>query len=232
MQTDYSADELEMMYPFASLVFGESALLALHKREAINRSLRRLYPRLAQIIAQERYSDVHLERLFVGDIDVSAANTIDRIVTDLRSKLRKPNHAQEVAEIVKARRGRPRQVLVRADLFIGDFAGGPFFAEIKTPVPNLDIAAESKQKILTFIALHHDQNPQAFLAFPYNPFLTRQDYKHRFTAQIMDLEAEVLMGEEFWDRIGGTGTYAELLDVMEEVKERTPLGHKEEKREC
>lgn len=35
----------------------------------------------------------------------------------------------------------------------------------------------------------------------------------------MDLEAEVLIGEEFWDKIGGKGTYAQLLDIIEEVKE-------------
>lgn len=85
------------------------------------------------------------------------------------------------------------------------------------------IAAESKKKILTFIAFYRDKNPQAYLAFAYNPFLTRAPYSHPFTSQVMDLEAEVLMGEEFWDKIGGKGTYNELLDVIEQVKKRTPL---------
>lgn len=39
----------------------------------------------------------------------------------------------------------------------------------------------------------------------------------------MDMEAEVLIGKEFWDKIGGKGTYAELVDVIQEVKKLTPL---------
>jgi hypothetical protein len=90
-------------------------------------------------------------------------------------------------------------------------------------LPNLDIAAESKKKILTFLALHRGNHPQAYLAFAYNPFISREAYNHPFTSQIMDLEAEVLMGEEFWDKIGGKGTYSELLDVIAEVKKKTPM---------
>ena len=106
---------------------------------------------------------------------------------------------------------------VIADLYIGDFQDGPFFAEIKTPKPNLDICVETKSKILTFKALLYDRNPQAYLAFHYNPYITRAAYAHPLTKRIMDLQAEILMGEEFWDAIGGNGTFAELLQVIEKV---------------
>lgn len=144
----------------------------------------------------------------------------------MRVKQRRPDHAQEIAEVLGAKGGKPREVVVTTDLFIGDFIEGPFFAEIKSPLPNLDVAAESKKKILTFIALHRSENPQAYLAFAYNPFIRRDAYNHPFTSQIMDLEAEVLMGEEFWDKIGCTGTYGELLDVITEVKKQTPIRRK------
>jgi len=220
-QVEYNAEELQKAYPFHSLFFRDEALIAFKRQRSIVTSLgQSLYPKLARIIAEEHYNDIHLEREFRATIDGAIADTVDRIVTELRVKQRKPDHTQEVAEVLGAKGGNPREVVVTADLFIDDFAGGPFFAEIKTPLPNLDIAAESKQKILTFIALHRKQNPQAFLAFPYNPFITRQAYNHPFTSQIMDLEAEVLMGEEFWDKIGGKGTYDELLDVITEVKRK------------
>jgi hypothetical protein len=35
----------------------------------------------------------------------------------------------------------------------------------------------------------------------------------------MDIEREVLIGEEMWNKIGGKGTFAELLKILEEVKE-------------
>jgi len=34
----------------------------------------------------------------------------------------------------------------------------------------------------------------------------------------MDLDKEVLIGQEFWDRIGGPGTYEGLLAIVDQVK--------------
>jgi hypothetical protein len=223
-QVEYDLEELQKAYPFHSLFFRDEAIIAFKRQRSIVTSLgQSLYPRLARLIAEQRYNDIHLEREFRAILDGAVADAIDRIVTELRVKQRKPDYVQEIAEILGAKGGKPREVVVTADLFIGDFAKGPFFAEIKTPLPNLDIAAESKQKLLTFVALYHEQKPQAFLAFPYNPFITREGYNHPFTKQIMDMDKEVLIGEEFWDKIGGKGTYAELLEVIQEVKRRTPL---------
>ncbi len=224
-RVQYSIEELQRAYPFHSLFFRDEAIIAFKRQRSIVTSLgQRLYPRLARIIAEEHYSDVHLEREFRATVDGAVADTIDRIVTELRVRQRKPDHAQEIAEVLGAKGGERREVVITADLFIGDFIPGPFFAEIKSPLPNLDVAAESKKKILTFIALHHDKNPEAYLAFAYNPFISREAYNHPFTGQIMDLAAEVLIGEEFWDKIGGKGTYTQLLDIIEEVKEETANG--------
>lgn len=223
-QVEYSLEKLERAYPFHALFFRDEALIAFKRQRSIVTTLgQRLYPRLARIVASEQFEKVQLEAEIRGVLDGNMADTIDRVVTELRVKQRTPDHAQEVAEILAAEGGEPREVVVTADLHIGDFTEGPFFAEIKTPVPNLDIAAESKRKLLTFIALHRGRNPQAFLAFPYNPFLRREDYNHPFTCRIMDLDAEVLMGDEFWDKIGGPGTYVELLEVLREVKAEVPI---------
>ena len=38
----------------------------------------------------------------------------------------------------------------------------------------------------------------------------------------MDMENQVLIGQELWDYIGGRGTYTELLDIIERVKVTIP----------
>jgi hypothetical protein len=39
----------------------------------------------------------------------------------------------------------------------------------------------------------------------------------------MDLSNEVLLGSEFWDIVGGEGTYDEILDIYQEVgREKGP----------
>ncbi len=89
--------------------------------------------------------------------------------------------------------------------------------ELKTPLPNLDVAAESKRKLLYALAIcarEGTSGAQAFLGLTYNPFLSREKYRHSFTRQIMDMDYQVLLGEELWEFIGGPGTYGELLDVI------------------
>ena len=39
----------------------------------------------------------------------------------------------------------------------------------------------------------------------------------------MDMDRQVLIAEEFWDKIGGQGTYEELLRILAEIKQEMPL---------
>ncbi|MCX6033711.1 MAG: TdeIII family type II restriction endonuclease [Chloroflexi bacterium] len=57
----------------------------------------------------------------------------------------------------------------------------------------------------------------------YNPYgENKKDYKHSFSMQYLDMENEVLLVDEFWDVVGGKGTYRELLDIYQEVgREKT-----------
>ncbi len=217
----YDVQKLKQAYPFHRLFFDEMGLLAFkQERSVVTRMGQQLYPELAGCIAREHYTQVALEYEIAGQLDKETTDTISRIVRELRSGQRQPNQAVELAEVYTAvaiPQSAPVEVRIIADLYIGDFPQGPFFAEIKTPVPNLDICAETKQKILTFAALHYQDNPQGYLAFPYNPFISRSEYKHPFTKRVMDLQSEVLMGSEFWDILGGEGTFAQMLEIIEEV---------------
>lgn len=131
--------------------------------------------------------------------------------------MRNPNHELELDEILSAASGSLVPVKLIADFYVGDFKGGPLFIEIKTSKPNLDICAESKLKILTFDSIDTHNNPQAYLAFAYNPYLTRAAYNHFPVKQILDIQNEVLMGEEFWNLIGDSNTFDELLAIIERI---------------
>lgn len=219
---DYDLDVLKRAYPFHRIFFDDLGLLAFkQERSVVTKMGMNLYPELARLVALENYADVAREKHVQGVLKETTVNKIHQIVQDLRAHRRIPNHAQEMDEILAVNdnavesQDRPERVI--ADLYIGDFQGGPFFAEIKTPVPNLDICAQSKTKILTFETVLHNQGARGYLAFAYNPFVTRDKYAHNFTKRIMDLQVEVLMGEEFWDEIGGDGTFATLLTIIDEV---------------
>lgn len=219
---NFDVEKLKRAYPFHQLFFDEIGLVAFkQERSVVTKMGMNLYPELARLIASDAHSDVEREKNIRGILGEATVNAIGRIVRELRSNQREPNHTTEVLEILNATYSSSTleeiDVRVIADLFVGNLNGIPYFFEIKTPTPNLDICAESKSKILTFIALLHGRNPKAYLAFPYNPFVTREGYKHWATKKIMDMNDEVLMGEEFWDVIGGNGTFTQLLEVIENV---------------
>lgn len=219
----YDIENLKKAYPFHRLFFDEAGFMAFkQERSIVTKMGQRLYPALAECIAREHYNDVILEHEITGSLNRATVNAISAIVRELRSKQRQPDHKTEIDEVQDASNIESDdtvEVKVIADLYVGDFHRGPFFAEIKAPLPNLDICAQTKHKILTFVALLYKHNPQGYLVFPYNPFVTRADYKHPFTKRVMDMQKQVLMGSEFWDEIGGAGTFDRLLEIIDKVGE-------------
>lgn len=110
---------------------------------------------------------------------------------------------------------------VLPDLLIGDYRTGPLFIELKSPIANLDVCAESKKKILTFLALMDAQGKkgaEGYLGFTYNPYIRREAFKHWPVLQMMDMDAQVLIGSELWDKIGGPGTFAAITEIIPEVR--------------
>jgi len=223
---EYELDEIKKAFPFHGLFFRDEALVAFKLQRSIVTSMgMTLYPRLAELVASDKHQNVHRDHAISGALPEEMCNTIERIVTDLRTGQRSPNHTAELEEILSAQIGPEMERHIIADLYIGDFADGEFFAELKTPKPNLDICAESKKKLLYFLAMKKSQGQEAFafLAFPYNPYVYREAYDWAYTKLVMDLVDEVLIGEEFWNFIGGEGMYETLLEILAEVKIEVPL---------
>ena len=218
---------IQLAYPFHRLFFTEGQVRAARTERSVVTAMGSvLYPQLAQAVARDRFADVHLEFEVAGTINDAAVNMIEEIVTTLRTGPRqrtvdrRPDHQRELREILNSLGGGQSRRSVIADLYIGDFTGGPLFVELKTPLPNLDIAAESKRKLLYYLAIRSRQgieNAQAFLGLTYNPYITRERYGHSVTKQVMDMEHQVLIGHELWDFLGGPGTYDEILELIDEV---------------
>ena len=222
-----NADTIRQGYPFHQLIFSSDALMAARAERSIVTSMgSELYPRIAVELSRDRFRNVVAEHTITGQVNEAAYNMIEQIITELREPGRRgadrrtPNRTDELNAILNLHEGDLAQRSVIADLYIGDFDGGPLFVELKTPLPNLDIAAESKKKMLYFLAIMDRQNvpgAKAFLGLTYNPFVTRARYRHSFTNRIMDMENEVLIGSELWDYIGGPGAYNELLEIVAEI---------------
>ena len=230
--TRWTLADIKQAYPFHRLLFSDEQVLAARvERSVVTTMGDQLYPALAEAISRDRFSDVHTEYVVEGVVNDAACNMIDQIVTELRTPKRRrttprdPDHQAEISDILNSPGGGQTLRTVTADLYVGDFTGGPLFIELKTPLPNLDVAAESKRKILYFLLIMDRRGisgAQGFLGLTYNPYLTRERYGHSFTKQIMDMDNQVLMGQEMWDFIGGPGTFDELLGIIDDVHQELP----------
>ena len=219
--------DLTQSYPFHCLVFTNEDIAAVRAERSIVTNMgNAFYPKLAEAIAKGRYNEVSLEHTIQGELNDASCNMIEQIVTELRaptrgrSTRRQPDQDAELDDILNSRGGGVSIRSVTADLYIGDYVDGPLFVELKSPLPNLDMTAESKRKMMYFLAMMNRQGSegaQAFLGLTYNPFGNRTDYRHPYTRRIMDMEKEVLIGSELWDYIGGPGTYDELLEIIAEI---------------
>lgn len=91
--------------------------------------------------------------------------------------------------------------------------------ELKAPLPNSDQTKVSKEKLLKLYAMEPLMVDGAYYALPYNPYGKREDYNWSFPARWFNMHDDrvVLIGDEFWNKIGGDGTYRALIDAVNEL---------------
>lgn len=125
----------------------------------------------------------------------------------------KPNWEEEM-KYVLAGGGEPFPVSVTCDIFIDSHADGKRYAfELKGPLPNSDQTKVSKEKIMKLLAMDNHPVDGAYYALVYNPYGLRKDYAWSFPKRWFNmLEDEcVLIGDDFWNFIGGKGTYQKFI---------------------
>lgn len=151
-----------------------------------------------------------------GAISPAQKKTISRIVDEIRNKERKSNIKKEITEVLNASTTRAK---FQKDGNIADFymikGRTEHFFEIKTAKPNTDVFARSKIKLLEWVA-RRQKRIKVYLAFPYNPYHPKP-YNRFSEVGIMDPPKDLLVGEEFWNFLGGDNTYDDLLNMFEVV---------------
>jgi len=131
----------------------------------------------------------------------------------------KPDWTSELAYVL-AGRGEPIPVTVVCDVYAEDKGDRRAYAfELKAPLPNSDQTKVSKEKILKLYSMEPRQVDGAYYALPYNPYGQRSDYAWSFPARWFNMREDevVLIGDEFWDKIGGPGTYQSFIAAVNEI---------------
>ena len=100
--------------------------------------------------------------------------------------------------------------------------GVKYFFSIKTVRPNIDQTENAKKDMLKL--KFANKNYRVYLALPYNPFGEKKsDYAHSPAFKIFDMVKDevVIIGKDYWDLLGGRGTYEKILEIAEASGDKT-----------
>ena len=184
-----------------------------------------IWEQVAVILAKEAGRNAERQKILAGQVDSSTDELITRLVHDLREGKARADKEEE-SEIIKksimSAQSRPEDSdrVVDFAMFVNNRME---LYDITSAKPNMKEFASLKTKLLRWTALSYsqDRNHEVFtaIAIPYNPYLPKP-YDRWTMRGLFDLERnEVMVGEEFWNHVGGGEIYDELLDIFQATGE-------------
>jgi hypothetical protein len=133
---------------------------------------------------------------------------------------RRPSWSKELDFILKGQSKESLPVTVVCDLYAEDVKHqGRYAFELKAPLPNSDQTKVSKEKLLKLYSMESPQVDDAFFALPYNPYGKKEKYAWSYPSRWFDMKHDpvVLIGNEFWEKVGGLGTYQAFISAVNEI---------------
>jgi hypothetical protein len=184
----------------------------------------KVWETLAKEVGYSFMGNAETSKSIVGNIPEERLRRIDEILNVLEHPIKgktrvKPNWNEELKYILEGG-GELIPSSVMCDLYIKNLKNGERYSfELKAPLPNSDQTKVSKQKLLKLYAMKPSQITAAFFALPYNPYGKREDYAWSFPSRWFNMKEDpsVLIGEDFWDFIGGNGTYKSFIHEINKL---------------
>lgn len=180
-----------------------------------------IFEPVAETLASLKFT-LAQKQFVVGDtITERAQLEIQHIMNDLTTG-KNPDKMEEIERIRKvATSGKLNKLkTVKVDLCVQSNDGAVHLFDLKTAKPNISNFKDFKRTLLEWIAIylskHPDANVMSYVGIPYNPYEPKP-YERWTLKGMLDLDNELKVAEEFWDFLGGEGSYLELLDCFERV---------------
>jgi hypothetical protein len=211
--------------PFHAAIIPEEVLRISAFERSFSTSLGSTFEECARLIALEHHADARRSYDVSGSISQTGIDEIGRQIETFEHAAEagypRPDLDKMIQTVLDARSIDDKHTfMVRADLYIRKHNGEELFFEIKSPVPNKGQCVEVTQRILRFHLLRAQPRPrvQGYFAMAYNPFgPARDDYKWSMAKNYLPFDEGVLIGQEFWELVGGPTAYEELLDIYQEA---------------
>ena len=216
----FDIEQLRKERPFHVALLPEEILKSSKFERSFVTSMGSIWESIARIIVEEEWGFSENGYDVSGQIYQNQLKVIQRILNDLEhGGKRSPNWNSEIKEVLAAASGPKVNSTVVVDLFGRTDKGKTLYCEIKASKPNSDQSKVSKEKMLKIFAMQHKEKPLIFFAFPDNPYGTKAKYNWPYPKRFFDMNTgpEVIMGRDFWELLGGKGTYRDLVKAFEEA---------------
>ena len=171
---------------------------------------------VAELVGKQNFAFAQRQYKVEGKMGTAASTTIESIRNKIETEKMQGNYLAYVDTIESAFHADTVDRSVKADLYLLDADGNEMFFEMKTPKPNKSQCLDTTEKLLKIHALRQSGPPRVrtFYAMSYNPYGSRMQYDHSFAMTLLDMKNQVLLGDEFWDLLGGSGTYEQVLELF------------------
>lgn len=180
-----------------------------------------IFEPVAVALAKEYFPRVKSQYV-IGD---AITDESQKVIQDIMNNLTigtPPNKSEELQKLRKASQiGKINKLkTVKVDLFVENSNGEQFLFDLKTVKPNISNFKDFKRTLLEWAAIALTQNNNlklnTIIAIPYNPYEPKP-YERWTIKGMLDDKHELMVGEEFWNFLGGKGAYEDLLDCFEKA---------------
>jgi len=178
-----------------------------------------IFEPVAVALARDRFTKVCAQYSVGNTISQGCQQAIQTIMNNL-SMGKAPCKPEELEAIRNASLDEEHRKIktVKVDLFLEDRNGEQYLFDLKTAKPNISNFKDFKRTLLEWAGIIYTTNSNAsvntLIAIPYNPY-EPQPYERWTIKGMLDDNYELMVGEEFWNFLGGVGVYDDLLDCFE-----------------
>ena len=184
----------------------------------------KVWEKLAIVAAQEGLGDGVMNHTIHGLVKTERLRRITEVLNrlehpSLEEARVRPDWDNELSYILQGD-GEDIPVQVICDIFAQDKTNSKTYAfELKAPLPNSDQTKVSKEKILKLYSMNPKKVDEAYFALPYNPYGLKEDYAWSPPTRWFNMKEDevVLIGNEFWEKVGGIGTYQSFIQAVNEI---------------
>lgn len=209
--------------PFHTRLLGKDRLALYSFIHSLNTNFgSTIFEPVGLVLAKQKFKQAWSQHIAGNKISSESQRVIQLIIDGLSTAEITPDKDKEIEAIRKvSQKGTMINIKpTRIDLMVQTNNDELFLFDIKTAKPNAGGFKEFKRTLLEWVAVIFASNPvvkiNSLIAIPYNPY--EPEKYNRWTMRgMLDLKNELKVADEFWDFLGGKGTYEDLLNCFQRV---------------